>query len=335
MEFLNLRIIDETAGVGTRAIKEVPAMQRFRKILMVYNEAPNHHPAMSHVITLAGRTGAQLTFVDVLDDLHLPPGAVHTALPDDLLALRREDIAAVLAKCGADLVQVAIKVLVGNLPVAIIQEVLRDGHDLVVKTAQGPDMGLGGRLFGSTAIKLMRKCPVPVWAFKPAPEIRFPRVLAAVGPPAEDRQDNRLNEEIVSLAAAFTRASAGCLDILHCWQLPGESLLTSGLTRIPSETLEAMRAQVQTRSRRHLEATLHTVDLTDVTHQIHLKPGPVVELLPAHIAAQAIDLVVMGSLAQPGIAGLIAGSNAEQIFNTANCAVMVIKPPGFVSPIVA
>ena len=132
-------------------------MQRFRKILMVYNEAAAHQPALAHVIALAGQTGARLTFVDVLEDLHLESGAPHAVLPDDLLALRREDIAMNLKGIGADLARVDMKVLVGNAPVAIIQEVLRGGHDLVVKTARGPDMGLGGRLFGSTAIKLMRK----------------------------------------------------------------------------------------------------------------------------------------------------------------------------------
>ncbi len=220
-------------------------MQRFRKILMVYNEAAAHQPALAHVIALAGQTGARLTFVDVLEDLHLASDVSHAVLPDDLLALRREDIAINLVGLGADRDRMDVKVLVGTPPIAIIQEVLRDGHDLVVKTARGPDTGLGGRLFGSTAIKLMRKCPVPVWVFRTAPEIRFPRVLAAVGPPPQDGKDNRQNEDIISLAAAFARAAAGRLDILHCWRLPGESLLTSGRTRIPTPALDKMRKQAE------------------------------------------------------------------------------------------
>ncbi len=309
-------------------------MQRFRKILMVYNESADHQPALAHVIALAGQTGAHLTFVDVLEDVHLASGASHTALPDDLLALRREDIAINLVRLGADLAQVEIMVLEGNPPIAIIQQVLRGGHDLVVKTARGPDMGLSGRLFGSTAIKLMRKCPVPVWAFKPAPEIRFPRVLAAVGPPPEDGQNNRMNEDIISLAAAFSRAAAGRLDILHCWRLPGESLLTSGRTRIPKESLETIRRLAESRASDHLNASLLAQELTGLVYQAHLLHGHVGVILPSFIETKSIELVVMGSLTQAGIAGLISGSTAEQIFHAANCAVMVVKPPEFVSPVV-
>ncbi len=307
-------------------------MQRLRNILMVYNDDEAHRPALAHVIALAGRTGARLTLVDVVADLYLESHAPIAALPDDLLQLRREDIAITIRDLGVNQAAVDIKVIVGNPPIAIIHEVLRGGHDLVVKTAQGPDTGLGGRVFGSTAIKLMRKCPVPVWAFKPAPEIRFPRVLAAVGPPPPSGED-RLNDDIISLAAAFTRAADGRLDLLHCWQLAGESLLTSGRTRIPPPTLESLRAQAEERARRHLDERIHAQDLARIEYRAHLQHGRVGNILSAFIEDEGIDLVVMGSLSQAGIAGLIAGSTAEQIFHSADCAVMVVKPPDFVSPV--
>ena len=309
-------------------------MKRFRKIMMVYNQAPAHQPALAHVMTLAGQTGAQLTFVDVLENLHLAPDPSHVALPDDLIALRREDIAVNLKSLGTEMGRVDIKVLVGNPPIEIIREVLRGGHDLVVKTAQGPDTGLSGRLFGSTAIKLMRKCPVPVWAFKPAHEISLPRVLAAVGPPPENGKGNRLNEDIISLAAAFARAAAGRLDIMHCWRLPGESILSTGRTRISETALGAMRTQAEIRARDHLDASLLSQDLKQIQHQTHLLPGRVAAVLPSFIETERIDLVVMGSLTQAGITGLFSGSTAEQIFHVANCAVMVVKPPDFVSPVI-
>ncbi len=308
-------------------------MQRFRNLLMVYSDAANHRPAMAHVIALAGQTGAKLSFVDVLEDLHLDTSAVHAALPGDLLELRRDEIAHHIQALGADLDRVAIKILVGNAPVAIIQEVLRGGHDLVIKTAQGPDTGLGGRLFGSTAIKLMRKCPVPVWAFRPAPQIRFPRVLAAVGPPPEASVGDQLNAEIISLAAAFARAADGRLDVLHCWRLPGESLLTGGRTRVATSVLESMRDQAETRARDYLAKCMRHITLSGATSRSHLMRGRVGPILSRFIASEGIDLVVMGSLARTGISGLFAGSTAEHIFQTADCAVMAVKPPGFRSPV--
>ena len=308
-------------------------MQRFRNILMVYNDDEAHRPALAHVIELARRTGARLTLADITEDLHIEAQAAYTALPDDILQLRRDDIEINLQGLGADTGKVDIKILTGNPPVAIIREVLHNGHDLVVKTARGPDTGWGGRLFGNTAIKLMRKCPVPVWAFLPAPEIRFPRVLAAIGPLPPEDADDRLNKEIISLAAAFTRAAEGRLDILHCWQLPGESLLTSGRTRIPEPALNKLRSEAELEADRHLAERLKVPDLAGIQHQAHLKHGRVGMILPAFIESAGIDLVVMGSLARSGIAGLISGSTAEQIFHSANCAVLAVKPPDFVSPV--
>ena len=67
-------------------------MQRFRNILMVYNDDEAHRPALAHVIDLARRTGARLTLADITEDLHIEAQATYTALPDDILQLRREDI---------------------------------------------------------------------------------------------------------------------------------------------------------------------------------------------------------------------------------------------------
>ena len=95
-----------------------------------------------------------------------------------------------------------------------------------------------------------------------------------------------------------------------------------------------MRKQAEERARDHLNASLLAQELTGVLYQAHLLHGHVGEILPSFIETEEIDLVIMGSLARTGIAGLISGSTAEQVFYSANCAVVIVKPPNFVSPIV-
>jgi nucleotide-binding universal stress UspA family protein len=95
-----------------------------------------------------------------------------------------------------------------------------------------------------------------------------------------------------------------------------------------------MREQAEARARDHLNASLLAQELTGVAYQAHLRHGHVGVILPAFIETEEIDLVVMGSLTRTGIAGLISGSAAEQIFYSAYCAVLVVKPPNFVSPVV-
>jgi universal stress protein E len=70
---------------------------------------------------------------------------------------------------------------VGTPFMEIIREVLRKKHDLVIMTAEG-SAGLRERLFGSTSMHLMRKCPCPVWVMRSNKQKRYARILAAVDP---------------------------------------------------------------------------------------------------------------------------------------------------------
>ena len=80
------------------------------------------------------------------------------------------------------------KMLYGTAFLEIIREVLRNGHDLVMTAAEGR-AALKDRLFGSTAMHLMRKCPCPVWVVKPTQPETHTRILAAVDPyPADEEQ---------------------------------------------------------------------------------------------------------------------------------------------------
>ena len=45
------------------------------------------------------------------------------------------------------------------------------------------------------------------------------------------------------------------------------------------------------------------------------------------------DLVVVGTAARPGITGLIVESTGEAITKSLDCSVLVVKPPGFVTPV--
>ncbi len=74
-----------------------------------------------------------------------------------------EKVIALIRSLG---VQVSIKVLHGTPFIAIIREVLWNGHDLVMITAENR-RSLKNVLFGTTTMHLMRKCPCPVWVMKP------------------------------------------------------------------------------------------------------------------------------------------------------------------------
>ena len=46
-----------------------------------------------------------------------------------------------------------------------------------------------------------------------------------------------------------------------------------------------------------------------------------------------IDLIVMGTAGRSGVAGFFIGNTAEDMLQSVHCAVLVVKPPGFITPI--
>jgi universal stress protein E len=123
----------------------------------------------------------------------------------------------------SDLPPPRLRVTIGHPFIEVIHAVLRDGHDLVIKPAR--QLPGAGRLFGSTDLHLLRKCPCPVWidretereelsagAAGPSP---CRRVVAAVDPLQPGTE--ALNGRILDTAAAVaeqdgSRAAPGaCL----------------------------------------------------------------------------------------------------------------------------
>ena len=60
--------------------------------------------------------------------------------------------------------------------------------------------------------------------------------------------------------------------------------------------------------------------------------GEVAEVIPAYVEEHEIDLVVMGTVARTGIAGLVMGNTAERVLPQLHGSVAAVKPPGYVDP---
>ena len=62
--------------------------------------------------------------------------------------------------------------------------------------------------------------------------------------------------------------------------------------------------------------------------QLHLLKGSPDEEIPRLSRKIEADLVVIGTVARTGIAGLFIGNTAETIFNQLDCSVLAVKPRG-------
>ena len=241
-------------------------------------------------------------------------------------------------------IEIQTRVLLGVPFLEIIREVLRNGHDLVIKIPETWDWL--DRFFGSDDMHLLRKCPCPVWLIKPQAPKAYRRILAAVDvddayPPAELESRRALNRQILEMASSLALSDFAELHIVHAWDAIGESAMRSGafMSR-PEHEVDAYVEQVRRQHAANLDGLIREVtshlgqDALDyLKPQTHLVKGWARKEIPALAKRIEADLVVMGTVARTGVPGFIMGNTAETILNQIDCSVLAIKPPGFVTPV--
>jgi nucleotide-binding universal stress UspA family protein len=304
-------------------------MTTLASILVDIDAAAADHPALEQAVRLAARCGARVKIVDVLP--RVPAGVRHFVTPDlekELIDHRCERLTAI-----AETVQgmsVTTELLRGRPGIALIQEVLRSGHDLLVRS-HGRDLAEGPRPFGAIDMELLRQCPCPVWLMGRRDSLSVPwRIVAAIHANPSDAAEQELNRTILDWALTLKAFGDAELTLLQAWTPYGASLLRSRMS--PDEFTEF----VETARRTEDEALSGLIGpfkerLTDVA--VELVQGEPEDAIARFAEAHGIDVVVMGTVARAGIAGLVMGNTAERVLQRLRGSVLAVKPPGFESPV--
>jgi nucleotide-binding universal stress UspA family protein len=188
---------------------------------------------------------------------------------------------------------------------------------------------------------LLRKCPCPVWLVKPGGSANYGTILASVdldleGDPPEVAE---LNRRILALASSLALSDFAALHVLHVWDAPGEGIIRSWSEDPELAALNYVQGERERRElgmeelRRTLGKALGAAATGYLSPHFHLIKGAPPEAIPAMAARLQADLVVMGTLGRTGIAGLIIGNTAEAVLEQLQCAVLAVKPHGFISPV--
>lgn len=311
-------------------------MQRFKKILLVYDGKTGEKHTLDFASDLAKGNDAALTVFDVVKELPRDLRKLITAMtPLDLQEAaqkeRMDELEQAVGSIPKDGPQVTTKVLCGTPFVEIIGEVLRNKHDLVIKTVQASNRR-PAMLFGSTAMSLMRKCPCPVWAIKPSGPVRFDRILAAVNPVSSEDEKNDLNIRIMELAASLAESQGSEFHVIHAWRLRHEKTLRNRVTMAKEEVqriLDGVRKDHLIR----LDALIKKYGPKIPRDRIHFVKGEAADMIPEAASEHKIDLLVMGTLGRTGIPGMLIGNTAEKVLQEVDCSVLSVKAHGFVTPI--
>ena len=309
-------------------------MKRFQSVLVAMDMRLEEHPALQWAIRLAEHNQAKLTVIDVVPDFSW---IMRLAMQNDretreVLADEKrrnlESIAVPLREQGID---VTTKVLFGKTSFEIMHEVLRSHHDLVVRVTKGVHSHRPG-FFGTTSMRLLRKCPCPVWLVRADAPTRFARVLAAIDPAPHDLAHSSMNKSIMELGMSIANSENGQFHVVHAWELFGARAMKS---RFKPGELEKAKRKVEAEVARSLDKVLSLYELSHRADRVHLicdeaGPGPAISGLAKQ---KDIDLIVMGTIVRTGVAGALMGNTAEHVLDQVECSVLTIKPDEFISPV--
>ena len=225
------------------------------------------------------------------------------------------------------------KVLTGVPFLTLIRNVLKEDYPLIM-VAGNPVKSLKDRLFGSTTKHLLRKCPCPVWVFKPSKRTKFNRILVAVDTSTELESERQLNKKLLEMATSLTELEHANLYILHCWELYGESLLTGISSDLTTEEVNDYLLDVENKANKRLNDFLLPFQTNFKGKNKYCIKGDPGRIVPQFIKDKKIDLLVMGTIARTGIQGFLIGNTAERILDKVKCSALAVKPDGFRTPVV-
>ena len=306
------------------------AMQPFKNLLVVVDcDAPTVH--LERTFAFAQHLQASVKLVGVVrayDWLQRIALKRHEVFHQHMVNSYSSRLEKLAESARASGLQATTRVLAGKSSIEIIREVVRGGHDLVIKEAKGRDWHKG--FFGTTGVQLLRRCPCAVWLTKPGPHSQYSNVLAAVDGCCTDAAHADLNHVVLDLATSFCKWEQSQLEVVQAWAVYGEEILKG---HMQDEEYKRLIQEGHVDAVRQFEELLrkHHVDVpTAHTHLLHGDPSLVI---PRFAKEAAIDVIVLGTIARSGVAGALLGNTAEAILDQVECSILAVKPADFVTPV--
>ncbi len=207
---------------------------------------------------------------------------------------------------------------------AIIHRVIEHGADLVLvgtRACSDFEAEFDDRRLGSVALKLLRKCPVPVWAIAPQHNPMIDQVLAATD------LTSSVGKKVLRTAAAVAKTCDAELHVLHAYQLAWSEALLSG----PSER-QARHAAAASKAERQIRSELNKAGF-ESEPVLHISCTPPAQAIITTSKNCGAELVVMGTISRGGIRGVLVGNTAERVLGSLDCSLLTVKPDDFESPV--
>lgn len=305
-------------------------MQGMRRILIGVEPAEDFvsftstaRNAIQQGLQLAGINTGEVTLMTVLDgrlkDLS-DPGS--PSVEEQVRALHEMES----AEARGQGIGVHSVVTYGRAWQELIRQVLRDDSDLLIIGTRDPSVARRV-LFGSTALKLLRKCPCPVWATRPG---AFQKEVSHIVV-ADDFGE--VGEQALHLAVQTAQVMNSRLFVVHAVSFP----FKGGVRRaeVSQDHLQTSRHEVLAAAEQELRQRLSMTDYRTLQQgtKVFVSHASAEAAIEQAVIETEADLLVMGTVGRAGIPGLLIGNTAERLLTELQCSVLAIKPRGFVSPV--
>jgi len=305
----------------------------YKNILVATDFSPASVTSLKLAVWLTRQFGSKLVLAHTLPDLHLAVHAASYKARIDLLSgdgeifereIRQNSdsrLRQTIADMNAIDINVKYETLLGEAFVEITHAVQQEGYDLVLAGTRGHTKW--DELFvGSTAKRLIRKCPASVWIVK-AEHADPPKVVLS----PTDFSDVSRKAVLEGLwVAEKANAEFHLLHVINSSDFPE----TIGSASAQSNS---NRQEVNERATRRLDEFIGTLGIDTNLIRSHLSFGTPWKEIQHMVHILKVDLIAMGTVGRSGIQGLFLGNTAERVLATCDCSILTTKPDGFVSPI--
>jgi nucleotide-binding universal stress UspA family protein len=274
--------------------------------------AADRHAARM-TVDFAAKVGAAVRFVHVVDFLD---ARGHSSVPLVQQLVRDEltpELTALEAKAGEMGVKADHVFTRGKAWYKLLREAHRWSADLLVLSPRRDKLSFGDRV--------LRKAQCPVWIVDPRSRGETLRVLALVGRTV-------VSERVVAAASMLADALGAERYALHCLDYPNDI----ALVRMPDarQAIREYHDEILGEAREDLR---RLTGGKEAGWELLFENDWVVRKAPSVVEEYEIDVVVLGSLSNRSLAGVLLGTTAGKLLERCQVSAYVVRPDDWVSPI--
>ena len=288
----------------------------YKHILVAIDFSTCAKAALRQAVWFVRNIGAKLTLIYVAPDYKRFSQIASEIRQESELKLRQ-----LLMDLHAGDLEVHFKTQIGEPFVEIIHAVQSEGYDLVLAGTRGL-ANWEQFLVGSTAKRLIRKCPASVWIVH-ADNAGPPKVVLAATDFSEVSRKAVLDGICV---AERSGAEFHLLHVIDSGDVPPDVI-----SRIPHGS--SLEQEIQEEAQRRLDEFAKSLETTRIRIQSHLILGTPWKEIQRLVQQLSVDLIAMGTVGRNGIEGLLLGNTTDKVLDHCDCSILTVKPDGFVSPI--